>query len=476
MERKWLILTSVSLGSLMATLDGSIVNIALPAIQTDLRVDLTSIEWVVVAYLLVVGGLLLPFGRLGEVLTFKRVYLIGFTIFTLASVCCGASPTVAALVTFRVVQGVGAAMIMAMGPAIVARTFPAGERGRALGLNAVSVSVGLSLGPALGGILTQVATWRAIFLINAPIGLLAILWAARVLPAEKPGHGQSFDVRGAALSGVALFALLLALSEGQQWGWASPPIVGLLIAFVVLGAAFIAAERGSLQPMIDLALFRIRPFSAGLASVVVAFSGLFTATFLLPFLLEQGSGFSPIEAGLLLTPMPITMALVAPLSGLASDRFGPRVLASAGMAIMAGGLLSLTQLPVSFALPDLIWRLILLGLGQGLFMSPNSSAVLGAVPRARLGTASGTLAQMRVNGQVLGVALSGAIVATRLPVHLADLGGGAPTAALSRLALAAAIHDAFVVAAVVCCVGIVTSLVRGSGRPAPAEPVALAPA
>jgi EmrB/QacA subfamily drug resistance transporter len=475
-ERKWLILTSVSLGSLMATLDGSIVNIALPAIQTDLRVDLTSIEWVVVAYLLVVGGLLLPFGRLGEVLTFKRVYLIGFTIFTLASVCCGASPTVAALVTFRVVQGVGAAMIMAMGPAIVARTFPAGERGRALGLNAVSVSVGLSLGPALGGILTQVATWRAIFLINAPIGLLAILWAARVLPAEKPGHGQSFDVRGAALSGVALFALLLALSEGQQWGWASPPIVGLLIAFVILGAAFIAAERGSLQPMIDLALFRIRPFSAGLASVVVAFSGLFTATFLLPFLLEQGSGFSPIEAGLLLTPMPITMALVAPLSGLASDRFGPRVLASAGMAIMAGGLLSLTQLPVSFALPDLIWRLVLLGLGQGLFMSPNSSAVLGAVPRARLGTASGTLAQMRVNGQVLGVALSGAIVATRLPVHLADLGGGAPTAALSRLALAAAIHDAFVVAAVVCCVGIVTSLVRGSGRPAPAEPVALAPA
>ena len=222
--------------------------------------------------------------------------------------------------------------------------------------------------------------------------------------------------------------------------------------------------------MIDLALFRIRPFTAGLASVVVAFAGLFTATFLLPFLLQQGSGFSPIEAGLLLTPVPITMALVAPISGAASDRFGPRTLASAGMAVMVVALLSLTLLPVTFALPDLIWRLMLLGLGQGLFMSPNSSAVLGSVPRSRVGTASGTLAQMRVNGQALGIALSGAIVATRLPIHLAELGGPAPSAALRSAALAGAIHDAFLVAAVVCSLGIVTSLVRGSSRPGQTEP------
>ncbi len=465
MDRKWLILSSVSLGSLMATLDGSIVNIALPAIQTDFRIDLTTVEWVVVAYLLVVGSLLLPVGRLGEVLTFKRVYLVGFTVFTLASVCCGASPNEVGLVGFRVVQGVGAAMIMAMGPAIVARTFPASERGRALGLNGVSVSLGLSLGPALGGMLTQVGSWRAIFLINVPIGVLAVAWAARVLPAETPGKGQSFDVRGAALSAVALFALLLALSEGQTWGWTSPATLGLAIVFVVLGAAFITAERASIQPLIDLALFRIRPFAAGLASVIVAFAGLFTATFLLPFLLEQGSGFSPFEAGLLLTPVPITMALVAPLSGAASDRFGPRVLASTGMAVMVLALLSLTQLPTDFALPDLVWRLVLLGVGQGLFMSPNSSAVLGSVPRTRVGTASGTLAQMRVTGQALGIALSAAIVATRLPVHLAELAGGKPTPALQRAALAESIHDAFVVAAFVCGVGIITSLVRGSSRP-----------
>ena len=304
--------------------------------------------------------------------------------------------------------------------------------------------------------------------------LNAIVWAARILPAETPGKGQSFDVRGATLSATALFALLLALSEGQSWGWTSPATIGLLVTFVVLGLGLIAVERSAIQPMIDLALFRIRAFAAGLASAVVAFAGLFTATFLLPFLLQQGSGFSPIEAGVLMTPVPITMAIVAPFSGSASDRFGPRALASTGMAIMAVALLSLTQLPVDFTLPDLVWRLVLLGLGQGLFMSPNSSAVIGSVSRVRIGTASGILAQMRVVGQALGIALSAAIVATRLPVHMAAGGTGAPAAQASA-ALAAAIHDAFVVAAVICCIGIVTSLVRGSGQPPGREAVPVPP-
>jgi EmrB/QacA subfamily drug resistance transporter len=463
-DRKWLILTSVSLGSLMATLDGSIVNVALPALQADFGIDLTTVEWVVVAYLLVVGSLLLTFGRLGEVLSFKRVYLGGFAIFTAASVCCGLSPNEGWLIAFRVVQAVGAAMIMSMGPAIVARTFPANERGRALGLNGISVALGLSLGPALGGILTQDASWRAIFWINVPIGIFAIAWAARILPPEKGRQGQSFDVLGAVLSGVALFALLLALSEGQAWGWTSPAIIGLLVAFVVLGVAFVHTELHAPQPMIDLKLFSIRPFSAGLVSVVVAFAGLFTATFLLPFLLQQGRGFDPIEAGLLLTPLPITVAVVAPFSGAASDRLGPRLPATAGMVIMVVGLLSLTQLPINFTLLDLTWRLVLLGIGQGLFMSPNSSAVLGSVPRNRVGTASGTLAQMRVDGQAVGIALSTAVVAIRMPVHVTEaVGAGASHAGtIQPLALAGAIHDAFAVAALVCSVGIFTSLIRGS--------------
>ena len=419
-----------------------------------------------------IGSLLLPVGRLGEVLTFKRVYLAGFSIFTAASVLCATAPNELALILFRVVQAMGGAMIMAMGPAIVARTFPASERGRALGLNGVSVSIGLSLGPVLGGILTQAATWRAIFMINVPIGILAVAWAWRVLPAETRGHGQPFDARGAALSGAALFSLLLALSEGQSWGWTSAPTLALFATFIVLGAAFLLAERASAQPIIDLALFGIRPFAFGLASVVVAFTGIFTATFLLPFLLEQGRNLSPVDAGLWLTPVPIAMAIVAPFSGAASDRFGPAILASGGILVMALALLSLTQLPVDLAFPDLAWRLAMLGVGLGLFLSPNSSAVIGSVPGRRVGTASGILAQMRVTGQSLGIALSAAVVATRLPVHLSELAGGAaPTAADHAQALAGAIHDAFVVAAAVCAIAIVTSLVRGAGRRREAEAV-----
>lgn len=474
MDRRWLVLSAVSIGTFMATLDGSIVNIALPSIGRAFGVGLATVEWVVVAYLLVIGSLLLPFGRLGEVISFRRVYLAGFAVFTGASLLCGAAPGIGALIAFRALQGIGAAMLMAMGPAIVARTFGPGERGRALGLNAISVSIGLSLGPALGGLLTELATWRAIFLVNVPIGLIAIAWAARVLPFDRPGRREPFDIPGAVLASAGLLILLLALNQGGSWGWTSPATVGLLLAAIGLGTAFVMVERRTAVPMMDLRLFRIRAFSAGLASVFAAFAALFTATFLLPFLLQEGSGLGPLEAGLLITPIPIAAAVVAPFSGALSDRIGPRLPASLGMAFQGVGLLSLTTLPPAFVPADLVWRLVLIGVGHGLFMSPNSSAVLGAVPRPRLGTASGMVAETRVVGQALGIVISAAVVAVRLPFHVAELGGaggqGVPGGqGVAEAALIAAIHDAFVVAALICSIGIVTSLVRGGGGGRTAE-------
>jgi MFS family permease len=217
--------------------------------------------------------------------------------------------------------------------------------------------------------------------------------------------------------------------------------------------------------MMDLALFRVRAFSAGLAAVVVAFAGLFTATFLLPFLLQEASGYTPLEAGLMLTPVPITAALVAPFSGAISDRIGQRLPASLGIAVLAAGLLSLTTLPEGFAVPDLAWRLALIGAGHGLFGSPNSSAILGAVPRPRLGTASGMIAQTRVVGQALGIVTSAAVVGARLPAYLDALAGLPPDEALQQAFVMAA-HDAFIVAALICSIGIVASLVRGPGTEA----------
>jgi EmrB/QacA subfamily drug resistance transporter len=458
-RRRWLVLSAVSVGTFMATLDGSIVNIALPSIGQAFGIDLATVEWVVVAYLLVVGSLLLPFGRLGEVLSYRRVYLAGFAVFTAASVLCGAAPGPGALVASRAVQGVGAAALMAMGPAIIARTFGPGERGKALGLNAVSVAIGLSLGPALGGILTEVGTWRAIFLVNLPVGIFAMLWAARVLPAERPGQRQSFDLPGAVLTAGSLFALLLALSQGESMGWTSPPIVALLALAIGLGVVFVIVERRTAAPLMDLDLFRVRAFTAGLIAVVVAFAGLFTATFLLPFLLQEGSGYTPLQAGLLITPIPIASAVVAPFSGALSDRIGQRLPASIGIALLTVGLLSLTTLPESFTPGELAWRLVLIGAGQGLFLSPNSSSILGSVPRPRLGTASGMIAQMRVVGQALGIVVSAAVVTLRLPDHLAAL----PPGQASQEAFAMAARDAFVVAALICSIGIVASLLRGGG-------------
>jgi len=460
-DRKWLILSSVSLGTFMATLDGSIVNISLPKIQGAFGIGISTVEWVSVGYLLVVGGFLLPFGRLGEILTFKRVYLAGFVLFTLASVLCGLAPGAGWLIAFRAIQGIGAAMLQAMGPAIVAHTFGPGERGRALGLNAVSVSIGLSVGPALGGLLTELGTWRAIFFVNAPVGLLAVLWANRILPEEDAAEHVSFDLLGAALSSIGLLSLLLALSQGQGWGWASPLVLALLAVFAVCAVAFGIVETRARHPMLDLHLFRIRPFAVGNLSVVVAFIGLFTATFLLPFFLENGEHLSPLQAGLLLTPIPITQAVVAPFSGALSDRIGQRVPASAGMAMLVAGLVSLALLPATFETGDLIWRLVLVGLGMGLFMSPNSSAVLGSVPRPRIGTASGTLAQMRIDGQALGIALSSAVVAIRLPVHAASVG--------QAQGLVLAIHDAFGIAALIAAIGIVASFFGGSVREDPRQ-------
>ncbi|HEU5423685.1 MAG TPA: MFS transporter [Nitrolancea sp.] len=458
---KWFVLSVVSVGTFMATLDGSIVNISLPTIQSAFGVSLSAIEWVVVAYLLTVGTLLLPFGRAGELLGYKRVYVTGFVFFTAASVLCGLSLTIWMLVVFRIIQGIGASMLQAMGPAIVAATFGPRERGRALGLNSVSVSVGLSVGPTIGGILTEYGSWRWIFYINLPVGIFAILWAMRVLERERHGGQDQFDIRGATLQLAALLSLLLALIEGQSWGWTSSLVVGLLAAFVVFGAAFIMTELRSPHPMLDLRLFKIRPFSAGNGALMISFAALFTATFLMPFFLIQGEGFSTLRAGLLLTPIPLTTMIFAPLSGALSDRIGQRIPATAGLAVMALGLYLLTGIRIGMPTWDLVVRLMVIGVGQGLFTSPNSSAVLGSVPRARLGTASATLAQMRIDGQAVGIAAAGAIVAAQTAAYVAKLSGTLAPELVQREAFVHAIHDAFFVAAIVCLFAILASMVRG---------------
>jgi EmrB/QacA subfamily drug resistance transporter len=473
---KWAVFAVVAVGVLMATIDSSIVNISLPAIAADFHRSLTGlVEWVIIAYLIVVAALLITIGRLADLVGHKPIWLGGLVVFTLGSAICGAAPSLESLVAARAFQGVGGALLMAISPAMLTGAFPAAERGRALGLNAVTVALGVSAGPTLGGFITAHFTWRWIFYVNVPIGVVGMVAALAVLVRRRSRARGRFDPLGAAVLALGLLALTLALSFGQEWGWCAPGTLGLLADALALFALFVAVERRAADPVLDLGLLRDRVFtSAGLSSLL-SFLALFAVSFLLPFYLEQLRGFSAEEAGLLLTPLPVVIAVVAPISGSLADRIGTRGLAAGGLATACAGLLLLARLGADASPMDIAWRLGVAGIGQGLFQSPNNSALMGAAPREHQGIASGFLATLRVVGQSLSVAVAGAVFAAgggnAAGQALAAAAHGAPLAPARVAALQqtflGALHAAFTVCAAIAAAGIFASLVRGRrDRPA----------
>lgn len=409
---KWTILGIVGIGVFMATLDASIVNISLPKISLSFHVPLSGmVEWVIIAYLVVIVSLLLALGRLSDMVGHKLLWVIGLGIFTLGSMLCGAAPSLLLLVIFRGLQGLGGAVIMAICPAMIARAFPPTERGKALGLNAVVVAAGTSAGPALGGMITAALNWRWIFYINVPLGLIGIIAALRLLsePMQWRTGEHRFDPFGALLLSAGLSCLMLALSFGQEMGWHSAFIRGFFAGAVILLVALIIHEKRVRHPIVDLAIFDNRLFSAAIISSFLAFLALFAVMFLMPFYLEELLDLPPDRAGLIMTAVPLTISLVAPVSGWLSDRFGSQVLSSLGLAFSSAGLWFLGNLTPQASTLDIVWPLIVAGFGQGLFQAPNNNAIMSSVPHYRLGIASGFLATVRVLGQASSVALAGAI-------------------------------------------------------------------
>ncbi len=457
--RRWWVLVAVMVETVMGPLDSSAVNIALPTLTAHFGVPITTVEWVVLGYLLAVSALLPTFGRLGDMVGLKRVYLSGFAVFTLGSFLCALSWTIWALIGFRVLQALGAGMLFAVGPAIITKAFPPSERGKALGFVGVAVSVGLAVGPTLGGAIIAIAGWPWIFIINIPIGFVAFIVAFVLLPETKT-PGQKIDPLGAAFSFLALLSLLLVLSKGQAWGWG--PLVSVLVGFTVLFAAlFVVTELRVGQPVLDLRMFRVRIFSAGILSALCSFVVTATVTFIMPFYLMDVRGFSVQHAGVLLAPVPLAIAVLGPLSGSLSDRIGSRVPSTVGLLVSTVGIASFATLTMTTSALGILVRLLGVGAGIGLFQAPNSSAVMGSVPRQRVGIASGMVASARNTGLVLGVALAGFVLAVREPVYLAQLSGMVPSQLASKQAFLSAAHDAAMVAAAVCLFGAVTSSVRG---------------
>lgn len=443
-SRKWYVMAAVAMGVFLATIDGSIVNVALPTLVRAFDTEFAIVQWVVLAYLLAVTTLMLSVGRLGDMIGKKPLYAAGFVIFTLGSVLCGLSASVYWLIGFRVLQAIGAALMMALGTAIVTEAFPPSERGKALGIVGSMVSVGIVVGPVLGGLLIGALSWHWIFFVNLPIGIVGTWMVLRYVPSFKPAGGQRFDLIGALVLFVGLMALLMALTLGQQVGFTEAGVLALFAASVVSLAAFITIERKVTFPMIDLRLFQNRLFNVNLVTAFVSFICLSGTIILMPFYLEDVLGYEPSAVGFLLAVVPIAVGITAPLSGALSDRLGTRPITVAGLLILLLGFVAVSTLSLETTALGYVLRFLPIGVGIGVFQSPNNSAIMGAVPRSRLGIASGLLAITRTLGQSAGIAAMGALWASRVVARAGqNLPGGATDAPAP--VQVAALNDTFLV-------------------------------
>ncbi len=455
-RRRYAILAAVMLGGIMGPIDASIVNVVLPTITQAYGVDISTAQWVPTTYLLVISSLLLFHGRLGDILGYRKIYLRGLAGFVVASMLCGFSPTVYWLIILRAVQGLAAGMMMAVSYAIIVASFPPTERGKALGINAISISAGLAIGPSLGGFITSLLGWRFVFFVNVPIGAAVLLWGRRLIP-ESKGQTGRIDVPGAAPAFIGLLSLLLFVNRLQNDGF-SPFACGMLLVAVLSGITFIWNESRAAQPMVNLRLFRNPAFSLAGTSALLNFMSQYVMVFLTPFYLQRVLHCTPSDVGLIMTSFPLAVMAVAPFSGSLSDRVGTSIPASLGAAMCAVALFLMSRLPADPAPSEIVWRLALFGLGTGIFQSPNNSAVMGNVPRPHLGVASGILATMRNVGMVLGIAAGGSILYASTPaeiLHKATLEDWEASAFLLGL------KHAFLLGAVLTALASLASVFRG---------------
>lgn len=445
-SRKWYVLVAVSTSVLLATIDGSIVNIALPTMRADFGTSFNVVQWVALAYFLTMATLTLGIGRLGDVLGKKRIFMLGFAVFTVASVLCGLAPNIELLIAFRVIQAVGGTMMLALGASILIDAFPVHERGKALGWIGTAVSVGVITGPVVGGLLISAFSWQAIFFVNVPIGIVGLWLAARTIPDLPPLPGQRMDYGGAVLLSLTLLGVSLALTLGQSRGFTSPEILALFALALVALVAFVMVELRLASPMIDLRTFREPLLSVSVVTGYITFVSASATFFLLPFYLEGVLDFGVREVGLLLGVTPLALGITSPMSGALSDRVGVRKLTLAGLVILTLAFAAFRLIDVDTSVPVLIALVIPVGIGMGVFQSPNNSAIMSSVPREYSGVASGIVTLTRLLGQISGIAVLGSIWAARVAAQVGGLEGGDAAAAPAQVQVAA-LHDTFTISA-----------------------------
>jgi EmrB/QacA subfamily drug resistance transporter len=409
--RKWWTLGAVSFGLFMIMLDNTVVNVALPAIQRDLKIGVSELEWVVNGYALTFAVLMLTGGKLADMLGRRRMFIAGLAIFTAASLACGLANSAGVLIGARIVQGVGAALMNPATLSIITATFPPRQRGMAIGIWAGVSAMALAIGPLLGGVLTQQINWGWVFFVNVPVGILAILVARIAIDESRDtSHEQKLDLPGLTASAVGLFALTYGLIEANKYGWTSGRILSLFALCIVALAIFVAIELRSRLPMLDLSLFKNPTFAgANLVMLLVALA-MFGVFFFISIYMQNVLGYSPTQAGAAFLPMTIMIVLFAPIAGKLSDRIGSRWLMGSGMVLVSTSLLIFSRLGLGSSYWSIFPGLLVGGLGMALSMTPTTAAAMGSVSVDKAGVGSAVLNSMRQVGGSLGIALMGAIV------------------------------------------------------------------
>jgi EmrB/QacA subfamily drug resistance transporter len=431
----WAVLAVLCIGLFMLLLDGTIVNIAIPHIQSYYGTSFSNIQWVMNAYILAFAVLLVTLGRFGDLWGRRKLFVIGMALFTIGSLACGLAPGIYLLIAFRVLQGIGGAAMMPATLSIVSDVFPPGKRGAAMGVWGGVSGLATAIGPTLGGIIVQYLTWptvegswRWIFLVNIPIGIAGVVLALQIVPESKnPTAVESLDLPGVGLVTASLFALTFALIEGQDYGWTSGLILGLFAVAAVAFALFYWREHRVRQPLIDFSLFRSLNFAAGNATGLLLSAAMMGAFFIIPIFLQSVLGYSAIKAGLVMAPMSVVIIFAAPLAGSLSDRLGSKWIVAAGMLLLAAGLAwmagllpGIEKIAPDTSPADLVAPFIISGIGIGLAIAPVTSAVMATAPRDRVGNASGVLSTTRQVGSLMGIAILGAVLQNRVTAAITE--------------------------------------------------------
>ncbi|MEY8001298.1 MFS transporter [Clostridium sp. Mt-5] len=414
-KNRWRILAVVLISPFMGNIDSSIVNIALPVMSNHLGVEINSIQWVVTSYLIVISASILIFGKLSDKFGKVVIFNYGFLIFGFGSFLCTISKSLSFLVFSRIIQAIGAAMFMSANQAIIVVSFPKEERGRALGLLGSSVAIGTMLGPPLGGIMVQIFNWQSIFLINIPISIFAFIAGKFILPKEKANEvSLNFDLKGAFLFILLIVSLFWALLSGETIGWSNNKIIIGFIISILCGLSFFFTEKTSKNPMIDFSIFHNKLFNISILCAFISFLCMFCVNIIQPFYLQSARSISPAVSGIIMLFIPVSTAIVAPLSGYISDKIGAKIFTVFGLFTMASGLCAMAFLNLKSSYVQIAISIALMGIGNGMFQSPNNSIVMSLAPKNKLGIVGSINGLVRNIGMVSGITFSVALLYNRM--------------------------------------------------------------